>query len=224
MTSRDTILTRLRQSRPSTDVTPPLPIPDHTLFADYPRTAAEHITVFADKFTAVGGELFWAQSTENVVDIVRALVSGIAVSELAFEPDPAIIAVLAAVYSYDDAKLPPEVADLSMCNVEYASCRVGISTAYRLIARSGSIVMAAPARHGRRLYSVPPVHLVLARAEQIIPSLDALFAEVSNARPLPSILTVITGSSRTSDIEKKLVLGAHGPKRIVLVCRVGEDG
>ena len=90
-----------------------------------------------------------------------------------------------------------------------------------LIARTGSVVVSSAGESGRQLLSYPPVHIVLAGTNQLVAypadGYDAL--QKKYAEHLPSQITTITGPSRTSDIEKTLVLGAHGPKEfIVLLC------
>jgi L-lactate dehydrogenase complex protein LldG len=69
---------------------------------------------------------------------------------------------------------------------------------------------------GRRLSIYPPVHIVFAYASQIVLDLKDAFKIIKNkyGNQLPSMLTTVTGPSRTADIEKTLVMGAHGPKEL----------
>ena len=71
---------------------------------------------------------------------------------------------------------------------------------------------------GRQMHAFPPVHLVVAKAAQMTDYYeDALIAIQSKYNGnLPSAITTITGPSRTADIEKTLVLGAHGPKELIV--------
>ena len=64
-----------------------------------------------------------------------------------------------------------------------------------------------------------PVHIVLASIDQLVPDLDAAFARIAERGTAAknAYLCLITGSSRTADIEKILVMGAHGPKRLVVI-------
>jgi len=94
----------------------------------------------------------------------------------------------------------------------------GITPCELLIARTGSIVVNTAGSSGRQMHVFPPVHIVIAKASQIVafPG-DAL--EVMQRKydeNLPSAITIITGPSRTADIEKTLVLGAHGPKELII--------
>jgi L-lactate utilization protein LutC len=93
-----------------------------------------------------------------------------------------------------------------------------ITLAESLVAATGSIFVSA-ACGGRGASVVAPVHIVLAGMEQLVPDLDTAFARVRELGTASqnSVLCLITGSSRTADIEKILVLGAHGPRRLVVV-------
>ena len=95
---------------------------------------------------------------------------------------------------------------------------LGATSCDCLIAQTGSVVVSALSAGGRALSVLPPAHLVIARREQIVPDLAAamtLLRQRYDGR-WPSALSVITGPSRTADIEKILVFGAHGPKRLVI--------
>ena len=82
-----------------------------------------------------------------------------------------------------------------------------------LIAQAGSVLVSSRSSGGRALSVLPPHHIVLARREQLLPDLPAAFALLRNkyASDYPSLISFITGPSRTGDIERILVLGAHGP-------------
>jgi L-lactate dehydrogenase complex protein LldG len=93
-----------------------------------------------------------------------------------------------------------------------------ITLAETLVAQTGSIFVSA-ACGGRGASVVSPVHIVVATTEQLVPDLDAAFARLreSGAAAKNSFLCLITGSSRTADIEKIIVMGAHGPRRLVVI-------
>jgi len=93
---------------------------------------------------------------------------------------------------------------------------VGITAAEKLISRTGSIVISELLAGSRRMISLPDIHLVLAYSSQVTQTLKTAFAEIrlKYNESLPSQLTVVTGPSRTADIEKTLVMGAHGPKEL----------
>jgi L-lactate dehydrogenase complex protein LldG len=93
-----------------------------------------------------------------------------------------------------------------------------ITTPEVLVAATGSVLVST-ASGGRTASVVPPVHIVVAAREQLVPDLQSAFARARERGLVEknSFLCLITGSSRTADIEKILVMGAHGPRRLVVV-------
>lgn len=93
-----------------------------------------------------------------------------------------------------------------------------VTLAEALIAQTGSILVTA-ACGGRGASVIAPCHIVYARVAQLVPDLATALSHVSQERKLDSnsFACVISGSSRTADIEKILVQGAHGPRRLVVI-------
>jgi L-lactate dehydrogenase complex protein LldG len=89
---------------------------------------------------------------------------------------------------------------------------IGISGVENAIAETGTLVMASRRHDPRSLSLLPAVHIAVLKQRQLVPDLFDLFAnwEVDKDQ-LPSCLTLITGPSKTGDIELKLVTGVHGP-------------
>ncbi len=87
-----------------------------------------------------------------------------------------------------------------------------------LIAQTGSLFVTA-ACGGRGASVVAPCHIAVARASQLVPDLQTALSNTTKQGKLEhnSFACVISGSSRTADIEKILVQGAHGPRRLVVV-------
>lgn len=98
----------------------------------------------------------------------------------------------------------------------FMKMKVGLTRCEYLVARLGSIMVSSGQASGRRMNVFPEIHLVYARVSQLVPDLkDALKAiKEKYGTDLPSMINLITGPSRTADIEKTLVMGAHGPKEL----------
>jgi L-lactate dehydrogenase complex protein LldG len=94
---------------------------------------------------------------------------------------------------------------------------VGITGCEFLVARLGSIMVSS--KTSRRLNVYPETHVVIAYVNQLVDDLKDAFSAVQNkySGKLPSMLSVITGPSRTADIEKTLVMGAHGPRELFVI-------
>jgi len=87
-----------------------------------------------------------------------------------------------------------------------------------LVALTGSVLVSS-ACGGRGATVVAPVHIVVAGFKDLVADLDSAFARMRERGTATenSYVCLITGSSRTADIEKILVMGAHGPRRLIVV-------
>lgn len=94
----------------------------------------------------------------------------------------------------------------------------GITRCEFLIGRFGSVMVSSALSSGRRMFVFPEVHIVFAYTSQVVAELkDALSGmKKKYSNKLPSQIIVISGPSRTADIEKTLVMGAHGPKELIV--------
>ena len=103
-------------------------------------------------------------------------------------------------------------------NADFEKMQAGITSCEFLVARTGSVMVSSASSFGRQMHVFPPVHIVLAKASQLTnyyeDALTAVYHKYNGE--LPSAITTITGPSRTADIEKTLVLGAHGPRELIV--------
>lgn len=106
---------------------------------------------------------------------------------------------------------PYETADLERCDA-------GISGCDCLVAQTGGILVTPASAGGRVLSVLPPHHVVIASEGQLVGDLsDAFDVLRKNYGGPPAFTSFITGPSRTGDIERILVLGAHGPKKLTVI-------
>ena len=95
---------------------------------------------------------------------------------------------------------------------------VGITDVHAALAETGTLVCQAGPLHGRGHSLVPPVHVAIVRRSDILPDLLDLVARMpENSRELPSAIALITGPSKTADIEGILITGVHGPGRVFVL-------
>lgn len=101
---------------------------------------------------------------------------------------------------------------------QFETMEAGVTTCEFLVARTGSVMVSSASPSGRQMHIFPPVHVVLASVNQLVEYPEEALVAIHEkyGENLPSAITTITGPSRTADIEKTLVLGAHGPKQIVV--------
>ena len=112
-----------------------------------------------------------------------------------------------------DAREKSIKADIGVTGVEYA------------IAETGTCVLTAGDKLGRLVALTPPVHVAVVKKGQVLPSLDDLFILKQKdfiRGVMPNYTNLISGPSRSADIEYKLVTGVHGPGEVHMLL-VGED-
>jgi len=160
---------------------------------------------FAQEFTKVGGVFLYCENEGELVSSLSALSeecnwTNIYCAEPEFQ------------YMLTQAGVPFESDEAGIKQLS-----VGITGCEFVIARLGSIMVSS--KNSRRLNVYPEVHVVIAYVDQLVDDLKDAFEAVQNkyAGKLPSMLSVITGPSRTADIEKTLVMGAHGPRELFLI-------
>jgi L-lactate dehydrogenase complex protein LldG len=116
--------------------------------------------------------------------------------------------------------LPVLFTDKPFDKRDLANCDAGITECDALVAQTGTVIVTSRSAGGRALSVLPPHHVVLARRAQLVADLPAAFKALSAkyGANYPSMISLITGPSRTGDIERILVLGAHGPKKLTILC------
>src|ERR1700743_2921721 len=155
---------------------------------------------FAEQFTAVSGQFGFCEDEIQFIENLLTLAEERKWTKI-YCWEPALQEVLTRYdYPYYET------------DKDFEQAQAGFTLCEALIARNGSIMLSNAGMAGRRLSIYPPVHIVLAYASQLVPDLKEGFKFKKNksVTQLPSMITTITGPSRTADIEKTLVLGAHG--------------
>jgi L-lactate dehydrogenase complex protein LldG len=110
--------------------------------------------------------------------------------------------------------------DFRLCRIgkNLDKADVGITGCRALVASTGSILIDSELQMGRATSVFPPVHVVVAMTSQIVYGLKtAISLSKGQENDRPSMISIISGPSRTADIEKTLVKGAHGPKELIVI-------
>jgi L-lactate utilization protein LutC len=98
-----------------------------------------------------------------------------------------------------------------------ADAELGIAEADFAIASTGTLAVTSNANRPSSLTLLPPASLVIVQIDRVMTNLAALLAKLGPAGVAANRLTLITGPSRTADIEKRIVLGVHGPKSLHVI-------
>jgi L-lactate dehydrogenase complex protein LldG len=97
-----------------------------------------------------------------------------------------------------------------------AGARFGISQMQWALADTGTLVQNSTAIEQRLVSSLPTIHIAIAPTSGILPDMPTLLTRLSPKES--GYIAMITGASRTADIERVLTIGVHGPERLIIVC------
>ncbi len=201
-TAREKVLKKIRDALIE-KTEPPYPIidTDSNIYAELTESMD---VAFAEALVKVSGKFVYCEAEE---DFLAALESFI------LEKDWPILYCLDAPLQQllKQGGIPFESGEEN-----FAEARLGITRCEYLIARLGTVMVSSRVCPGRRMMVYPEIHLILAFASQLVPDLKQALQQikVKYKDDYPSLVSLITGPSRTADIEKTLVMGAHGPKEL----------
>ncbi len=209
MSTREAILERLRrQARPA-----PQPEPWRAV-REFDDLGAR----FAEALAAVGGEVHRAEGLETALEQAGALMAEMGAGRVVANHEPPLA----------DLDLParwPQVAwhrvapdgepDPAALRAFCAAADLGLSGAEAALAETGTVIVNSGQGKSRLATLLPPVHLALVPASRLYADIFAWTAARKGA--LPASLTLISGPSKTADIEQTLAVGVHGPKRMIVI-------
>lgn len=160
--------------------------------------------LFAEQLTAVSGNFIYCENGIEFIENILQLADRFNWRKIyCWEPE---LQALLSEYEFPFYKT----------DKDFELAEVGITLCEALIARNGSVMVSNQNAAGRRLSIFPHHHIVIARTGQLVMDLKDAFKLIKDkyGSQIPSMISTITGPSRTADIEKTLVLGAHGPKEL----------
>ena len=213
MTSRDTILQRVRSEISKGPHVAPPPMPEV-----WPRenpTPAEMAERFGKELAEVHGEVIRCATMQDARRQLAELAAEAQWTSLGAMDRPTVRDAVAdlpsGLVSWAAADWQPQqMAELSASVIEPDV----------LLADTGSCLIACATPQDRLLCYLPPACVVIARVDQLAEHLPAAWATIAPRVADPAQrgeFVIVTGPSRTADIEKILILGVHGPKRLVVI-------
>lgn len=99
----------------------------------------------------------------------------------------------------------------------YAAAGAGVTSAVYAVAETGSIAVQSAPGAARMASLVPPVHVAILPTSRMMATVGDYFRTIANLKTMPAALNLITGPSRTADIELELSIGVHGPGLLHIV-------
>lgn len=168
------------------------------------RSVEEPLDVlFAQQFGQNGGKFVYCANVQELAQQLHILIA-----QRQWEYLYCVAPVLQTVLAEQGLPLTDQTEALLEVPASLTICEA-------LVARTGTVCLSSQAPSGRQWSIVPPVHLVVATTNQLVYELrDVLELQTARLEHLPSMLCFASTNSRTADIEKTLVNGAHGPKEL----------
>lgn len=202
MTIRDEILSRLRREQQN------MPVPG-THKRSYPDLAAQ----FSLRLQASAGEVYRVSRFDEGLEKLRDLFGELKVKTVASQREAPLDRIdFSASFPNQNWHFAGEVEDYrGVC----AEADAGLTSAAVALAETGTLVLEPGPVQSRLTSLLPPVHFVLLPESRILPSIFDWSAQLPD--PLPSNVVLVSGPSKTADIEQTLVVGVHGPKRLIVI-------
>jgi len=211
--ARERILGRLRAVKPSTS-----PVSDFSIVEAKTWTPAARLDRLRAAMTVVRTE-FLDATMDGWPETVRAFLVAQGARNVAYGPGTAAGRLLAAACSEMGAPalVPYDRPIEELKTTLFNDVDAGFTTTRCAIADTGTLVLWPSPDEPRLLSLVPPLHVALLSAATIRDTLLSVMRDEGWAKGLPPNVVLVSGPSKTADIEQTLAYGVHGPKRLVVV-------
>lgn len=213
--ARDEILGRLRQRAANGEEQVPSPWQSRR---EFPDLAAQ----FDEALTGAAGEVKRVADLPAALEEVGRLLSELGAERIVVNGAPAPLGEVKWEERFPGCGWhivnQSEGAVRAFC----AEADVGISSADAALAETGSIVVQSGPGRSRLATLLPPVHIALVPSERLTADLFTWVAGRGEAE-FPANLVLISGPSKTADIEQTLAIGVHGPKRLIVILYGGKQ-
>jgi L-lactate utilization protein LutC len=154
-----------------------------------PSAEFDRVQRFTEALTALGGSVIQARGAQDAEQKLQEMLAG------------------KAFISSKDA----------FSREDCAAAEIGVTSAEYALADTGSLVFLSESGEARLISLLPPRHIAVIERDKILSSLDELWSRVPQPGVHSSAMVLITGPSRTADIEMRLVRGVHGPGEITVI-------
>jgi L-lactate dehydrogenase complex protein LldG len=205
MSAREEILNRLRQKNHSAPK-----VGSWVHQSNYLDLVAQ----FSQALASAKGEVLTAKNLESALEVLDGVLLELGARQVVFNQEPPLEEELLT------EKLPDYQWEVAQGNEQEIrqlclNAEVGLTSANFALAETGSVGIASGPAHSRMVSLLPPVHVVLLSEKFLV--VDLISWERSRPKIMPSQIVLVSGPSKTADIEQTLVVGAHGPKKLIVI-------
>jgi L-lactate utilization protein LutC len=191
----------------------------------YQGGGSDTLASFREEFTKAGGAFHLVLDPESAARKALELIQQKAASRVLLGRSPLLdqLGLPSRLNQLGIEVTSVDFPDRGSLRDSFFAADIGISGVDFLVAETGTVVLHTGPGQPRSLSLLPPVHIAVAERSQIVPDLFDLFEPPADGKPLslPSCISLITGPSKTGDIELRLVTGVHGPGEIHVVLIAG---
>ncbi len=225
ITDRDSILAAIRRSLPAAHLPDARASLPPRLMASTPPDATAMVGPFTRELTAVRGSVYGPQTAGQAIETVIKLLREAGGEEILAWADEALPVVglgetiRRAGFKTLDAAVPAGEDGRRERQTQLSRASAGVTGALAGLADTGSIVVTSSPMRPRLASLFPPTYIALLPVDRLYPDLPTFLARHPDLTQHGSNAVIITGPSRTADIELTPVFGVHGPKilHVVLV-------
>jgi L-lactate dehydrogenase complex protein LldG len=212
-TPRDRILARLRNApRPEVPRPPSVPPPPDA------QARGERAARLKSRMEAVRAEVHLVPS-ETWIDRLKEILAVRKVATLLYAPQTAIGEALQ--HAWDTEAASPELVayagPVETFKERLFAVDAAVTSAAGAVADTGALILRPTAEEPRLMSLVPPIHIAVLRAEEIFATLDDAMRAGNWTADMPTNMLLISGPSKTADIELILAFGVHGPKELIVL-------
>lgn len=188
-------------------------------------TNNELITQFRNELERIGGNFLAAESYYAAAVQIIEIANRCNSDSIVFGGNPKlkIIHDFILASKNSNGKSISEIKNLdndpAIIQEKLSKADIGISYAYCIVAKTGSVVLLSSQSEPRSLSLLPGTSIIIANSKSVVPELADALELLQKERSFQglSCITIISGPSRTADIEKVLVTGVHGPKNLYVI-------
>lgn len=227
MATREEMLKRVRQALGRPLGTPAVtPLPDFNFQGIMPPLApTEYQAKFAAEWEKVAGVAHYVSTIDELEALLRKIAADLEAQGVVLSRNPLLTelriaerlraAGISVVPWAGDAPVTgaPSLAEFHAASFQ---AKIGITGVDYVLAETGGLVLSSQTEGAQLASLAPPVHIALYRQSQLVGSLEDVLAKLPVSNPSGRLspgrsVVIVTGTSRTADIEQILIRGVHGP-------------
>ena len=193
--AREKILTRIREQTSRNSTKPEL---------IRPTIENDLLTQFREKLELGGGELNQVKDYSQAAAVIESFMF-----EQNLPPRLRIAPALENMSWHSELQISYGKTD--------GNDLVSVTPAFCAIAETGSVVLLSSAVSPTSLNFLPDIHFVLIEQAQLLSHIEDVWQKLRNEQVMPRTVNIITGPSKTADVEQTLQIGAHGPRRLKVI-------